>query len=147
VAATVVITLAAGCSGERESLPEPVAMPTQPVPEVTPIPLPDTVCIEQMGLRTNSGEPRKIVHVRPQFPERTTPTRFGSSMWYGVAEILPDGSVGNVRVVKPFDVQPPWPEFEEAAPAAIRSWRYEPVCVDGHPVKVEVGITVEIFLR
>jgi hypothetical protein len=147
-AAAVVIALAAGCSGERESLPEPVAMPIPALPEVTPIPPPDPVCIEQMGSRPTVRQPRKIVSASPEFPVRATPTtHFGSTTWYGVAEILPDGSVANVRVLRPFDVKPSWPEFEEAVPAAIRKWRYEPVCVDGHPVKVEVHVTVGIALR
>jgi len=65
-------------------------------------------------------------------------------MWVGKAEIDVDGSVVNVRTVRPVKTDPPWPELEAAFLATIRQWKYEPVCVDGQPVKTELTMAVNI---
>ncbi len=56
------------------------------------------------------------------------------------ATIEKDGSVGNLSVVS----GPP--ELEEAAIAAVRTWRYLPYVLDGEPVSVETQIKVAFHL-
>jgi outer membrane biosynthesis protein TonB len=41
-------------------------------------------------------------------------------------------------------MDPPWPELDASVVAAIRQWKYEPTCLDGHPVKVELKVSVHI---
>ena len=79
------------------------------------------------------GPPQKVFHVDPEFPSRTTPTQFEPSAWVGEFDILTDGRVGEVRVLRPARIDPPWPEWEEAISAAIRKWRYGVPCVGGRP--------------
>ncbi len=67
-----------------------------------------------------------------------------STTWVGAAEIDVDGSVTRVRTIRSLKVDPPWPELEDAVPAAIRQWKYEPRCVDGQPVKTELTNSASI---
>jgi outer membrane biosynthesis protein TonB len=80
-------------------------------------------------------------------PRRKGRTRFLNTAWIGAAEIGTDGSVARVRAIQPFKVDPPWPELDASVVAAIRQWTYHPACVDGHPVKLELHVTVRIDFR
>jgi hypothetical protein len=137
--------LAVHCAGGNDALPEPAVKWEPALPAMTPMSAPNPVCIPQMDRA--SAQPRKVRHVSPRFPTRRTPTRFSSAMWVGVAEIDVDGSVSRVRTVRPIKADPPWPEFEDAFPAAIRQWKYQPRCVDGQPVKVELRVVGNIDFR
>jgi TonB family protein len=53
----------------------------------------------------------------------------------------PYGDVTNVRAVSGGP-----PALESAAIAAVRTWRYEPTLIDGHPVATEADITVTFRL-
>jgi hypothetical protein len=145
-AAILVAVAVLACSPRDTSLPEPAVVSRVPSPALTPIPAPDPACIAQMGRGVPRLEPRQIFHVSPRFPVRNTPTRFSSTQWSGVVEIGPDGRVTKVRVLRPIKTQPPWPEWENSIPDALRRSRYEPVCVDGHPVRTELHVTMEIRL-
>jgi TonB family protein len=48
------------------------------------------------------------------------------------AAVLPDGSVGQVKVL---DCSRPKVGFEDAAVAAVKQWRFEPGTRDGQPVE------------
>jgi hypothetical protein len=139
--------VAASCVGRSDSLPDLAVRSEPPVPAMTPVPAPDMVCISRMGQGLAAAEPRKVRHVPLRFPKRDAPTRFSGTVWMGTAEIDVDGGVVRVRVVRPIKTQPPWPEWEDAIPAAIRQWKYEPVCVNGQPVKTELTVAVNINLR
>ena len=67
-----------------------------------------------------------------------------------VAELQGDETacrVARVRTIRPIKVDPPWPELQESIIAAVREWTYEPTCVDGHPVKVELTLSVRVEFR
>jgi TonB family protein len=46
-----------------------------------------------------------------------------------------DGTVSNVRVVKPLD-----PELDETSSAALKEWRFKPGMKDGKPVRVLIEV-------
>lgn len=145
--AILVALLLAACGPGRDPLPEPaVKWPPAP-PTITPIPAPDPLCIAQMDSHSRPPEPRKIRHVPPRFPRLSQRTRSLVPFWLGVAEIGTDGRVAHVRTVRPIKADPPWPELQESILAAVRQWEYEPACVDGHPAKVELTISVHIEFR
>jgi TonB family protein len=58
--------------------------------------------------------------------------------------VLPDGSVGDVRVARPLD--PTYGLDEEAVKAAKR-WRFTPGTKDGTPVPVVVTLELTFTLR
>jgi hypothetical protein len=135
------VIVAGSCSG-REPLPA-VHEVARPVPSVTPVPLPDLVCIPRMGARpTTATAPKRLHVVSPRFPERETPTRFSGGIWLGVATIGRDGRVVDLRVLRSIKTDPPWPEWERVIPDAVRQSTYEPACVDGHAVEVELTVSV-----
>ena len=53
-----------------------------------------------------------------------------------------DGSVSNVRVVRPLDA-----ELDEAAVAAVRQWQFKPGLRDGEPVRVAVEAEMSFALQ
>ena len=142
--ALIAACLAAGCGAGNEPPPDPAVRWEPSLPTMTPIPAPSVVCIPQISRGSAASEPRKVHHVSPRFPTRDTPTRFSSTVWVGVVEIAVDGSVTRVRTVRPIKTSPPWPEWENALPSAIRQWKFEPKCVDGQPVKTELTMAVNI---
>ena len=91
--------------------------------------------------------PSKLVHVDPVFPERQRPTRIGRQLWIGEAEIGVDGKVRSVKVVRKVSLDPPWPEWEEAIPAAVRQWRFSLTCLLGKPQRVFMTIVFDPAAR
>jgi hypothetical protein len=134
----------AGCAGRDEPLPPPAVTSTPAVPAITPIPAPHLACLAQVERGVGASEPRALRHAMPRFPKLGPRTRVMTTTWVGVAEIDLDGSVTRVRTIRRLKLDPPWPEFEDAFPAAIRQWKYEPRCVDGQPVKTKLTISANI---
>jgi TonB family protein len=58
--------------------------------------------------------------------------------------VLPDGSVGDVRVVRSLDVQF---GLDQQAVNALRQWRFRPGMKDGTPVAVLVTVEISFTLR
>ena len=56
------------------------------------------------------------------------------------ATIGPTGEVMDVEVLHSV------PLLDEAAMAAVREWRYEPMLVDGNPVRVRMTVSVDFTL-
>lgn len=55
--------------------------------------------------------------------------------------VLPDGTVGDVRVIEPLD-----PGLDEEAITAVKQWRFKPGTKDGHAVAVRVSIDMTFTL-
>lgn len=144
IAATLLI---AACQSASDPWPAPAVLWVPAPPAITPIPAPDPLCIAQMNGPGQPAEPRKLRHVQAQVPKPPRRIRSLVPSWMGVAEIGTDGSVTNVRTLRPIRADPPWPELQESIVTAIRQWKYEPPCVDGHPAKTELTITVRIEYR
>jgi TonB family protein len=60
------------------------------------------------------------------------------------AVVLPDGTVGNVRVVETLD---PVEGLDDEAVAAVKQWTYLPATLNGRPVSVLVTLTVPFRLH
>jgi hypothetical protein len=142
----LVPVLAAGCQSAQAPLPEPVVKWETAAPTVTPIPAPDPICLPHKG-RASALQPLKVHDEHVLFPKRDIPTRFINPTWIAEAEISADGTPENVRVVRPMRVDPPWPELQQACVSAMRRWRYEPTCVDGHPVRAILRVSGRLEFR
>jgi len=84
--------------------------------------------------------PRKIVDVRPQYPEIARAARVEGTI---IMEAVLDtsGRVTQLRVLKSV------PMLDQAAVDAVRQWRYTPSLYGGHPVSVLMTITVRFTLQ
>jgi protein TonB len=84
--------------------------------------------------------PRKIVDVRPLYPEIARAARVEGTV---IMEAVLDtnGRVTQLRVLKTV------PMLEQAAVDAVRQWRYTPSLYGGHPVSVLMTITVRFALQ
>ena len=58
--------------------------------------------------------------------------------------VLPDGTVGNVRVIRSLDRQF---GLDEEAIAAAKRWRFKPGLMNGKPVPVAISIELTFTLR
>ena len=58
--------------------------------------------------------------------------------------VLPDGTVGEIRVTKSLDGRH---GLDEQAIAAARQWRFRPGMMNGRPVAVVVSIELTFTLR
>jgi len=58
------------------------------------------------------------------------------------AVILPDGTVGRARVVRPVDIQ-----LDKAALAAATQWVYEPPTRNGQPISLVQLVVMRFNMR
>ena len=86
--------------------------------------------------------PKKIRDVRPSYPTRQASSG-GKGPWLGEALIDANGKVREVWALHELEFDPPWPEFNDAIPAAIRQWEYEPALVKGKAVPVCMTIRMD----
>ena len=84
-----------------------------------------------------------IRDVKPQYTADAMRAKIQGSVWLECI-VLPDGSVGNVRVTRSLD-----PRFglDEEAIKAARQWRFRPGLRMGEPVSVIVTIELSFNLR
>ena len=80
--------------------------------------------------------------VMPIFPEAARKEGIGGRV---VLEVVLDehGFVDRIKVLRGL---PDYPEFDEAAIAAVMQWRYEPARKDGEPVRVLFTVVVNFRL-
>jgi TonB family protein len=93
------------------------------------------------GMRDPGVElPKPTKQVPPQYPKL-------SYRPAGVVEldviVMPDGTVGKVRVAKSMDKVVGLPGFDAAAIAAARQWLFEPGKKDGVAAPVVIKVTIE----
>lgn len=108
-----------------------------PVPPAPPAPPPAQVKPVRVGLGIR--EPKKIVHVVPEYPDIARISRVEGVV---ILEAVLDTS-GRVQSVK---VLRSTPLLDEAAIRAVRQWRYTPTELNGVPVPVLMTITVQFTL-
>lgn len=109
---------------------------------VAPPPLPKPAPPQPKLVRAGYGvrEPRKIVHVAPEYPELARRARVdGTVILEAVLDVA--GRVEQVHVLRSV------PLLDEAAIRAVREWRYTPTELNGVPVPVLMTITVTFSLR
>jgi protein TonB len=84
--------------------------------------------------------PRKIVDVRPPYPDIARSARVQGTVVLE-AVLDPNGRVTQLRVLQSV------PMLDQAALDAVRQWRYTPSLYGGHPVSVLMTITVRFTLQ
>ena len=106
-----------------------------PVPPAPPPVQPKLVRVGY-GIR----EPKKIVHVTPDYPEMARRVRVGGTV---ILEAILDvtGKVERVRVLRSVAL------LDDAAIRAVQQWRYTPTELNGVPVPVLMTITVQFSLQ
>jgi len=87
--------------------------------------------------------PIPIQQVKPQYTANAMRAKVQGSVWLECI-VLPDGSVGNVRVTRSLDRQF---GLDEEAIAAAKQWRFKPGMVSGRPVAVAISIELTFTLR
>ncbi len=98
---------------------------------------------DEDGVYTIGGDvppPKKVADVRPRFPEAAQAAGLSGVV---IAEIVVDesGQVANAHLLQQI------PLLEDAALAALRQWRFDPVMVDGRAVPVRMTVTVSFVLK
>jgi len=89
-------------------------------------------------------EKPKIVHqVRPNYTAEALEQRIHGSVILA-AVVLPDGSVGDVHVIRSLDKKY---GLDEEAVKAAKQWRFEPVRKGGQPVPVQMKIELTFTLK
>jgi TonB family protein len=128
-----------------------------PLQVVVPFHLPDAppavarVTVEEFGntaFRPTPNDPRvvppKLLHqVPPVYTTAGLRARIVGSVEVD-AVVLPDGTVGQVRVVKSLDKAT---GLDDQALGAAREWTFKPGTLDGKPVPMIVGIVLTFSLR
>lgn len=82
---------------------------------------------------------RLIRRVNPEYPSEARARNIHGLVVLD-AQVLNDGSVGNIAVVKGD------PLLTEAAVHAVRQWKYQPYLVDGRPVESQTRVTINFAL-
>jgi len=89
---------------------------------------------------SDSAVPGRLMHrVDPEYPEAAKTQRIQGPVVLD-AQVLGDGSVGNIAVVEGN------PMLAEAATQAVKQWKYEPFIVNGRPVERLERITLKFRL-
>jgi protein TonB len=128
-----------------------------PLQVVVPFHLPDAppavarVTVEEVGntaFRPTPNDPRvvppKLLHEVPAvYTTAGLRARIVGSVEVD-AVVLPDGTVGQVRVVKSLDKAT---GLDDQALGAAREWTFKPGTVDGKPVSMMVRIVLAFSLR
>jgi TonB family protein len=60
-------------------------------------------------------------------------TRRIRGVWTVDLVIDEKGAVRDAKIVGVPEIQPPWPEYEEAVLRSLKKWKYSPLRVDGRP--------------
>jgi TonB family protein len=85
--------------------------------------------------------PTLLKEVKPTYPA----SKRGSGIQGMVTldcVVLPDGTVGDVRVTQKLD-----PELDREAVRSMRQWRFTPGQKDGKPVPVQVSVEIAFTLK
>ena len=98
------------------------------------------------GVRVGSPgvtAPIVIQQVKPQYTPDAMRAKIQGAVWLECI-VLPDGTVGDVRITRSID-----PRFglDEAAIAAAKQWRFKPGLLRGQPVPVAISIELTFTLR
>jgi protein TonB len=108
-------------------------------PPAPPVPPPPAI---QKPLHIGGAirEPKKIVHVPPEYPEAAQRARIeGVVILEATLDV--NGSVSAVRVLSS------QPLLVDAAVRAVKQWRYTPTLLNGVPVPVLMTVRVNFTLR
>jgi protein TonB len=81
--------------------------------------------------------------VKPRYTDDAMRLRIQGSVWVECV-VLPDGTVGDLRVMRSLDSRF---GLDDEAIAAAKKWRFRPGTLNGKPVPVVVSIELMFSLR
>jgi protein TonB len=87
------------------------------------------------------SSPVAVKEVRPRYPAAAQNAKIQGLVRLECV-VLPDGTVGEVRVIEPLD-----PALDEEAIKAVKQWRFKPGTKGGQAVPVRVPIDMTFTLR
>ena len=87
--------------------------------------------------------PEVVQEVKPAYTAEAMRAKVQGVVWIECI-VMPDGSVGNVKITKSLD---PVFGLDEQAIAAARKWRFKPGMRQGQPVPVIITIELTVTLR
>ena len=90
---------------------------------------------------TDIVNPRLLREVRPQYTAEALDAKITGTVYLEMV-VLPDGTVGDVRITRSLD-----PGLDEEAVKAARQWVFEPGTRFGEPVAVLVNLALDFNLR
>lgn len=114
--------------------------------DVVLTPFTDTSRALQGNRMTMDGSmelPRLVQEVKPRYTEDAMRERIQGGVWIE-AEVLEDGTVGQILVVRSLD---PVFGLDNEAVRAARAWRFQPATRAGKPVPVIVAIELTFTLK
>ena len=97
------------------------------------------------GFRPGTGivNPRLLREVRPQYTAEALRAKITGTVYLEMV-VLPDGTVGDVRITRSLD---PVFGLDEEAIKAARQWLFEPGTRFGEPVAILVNLALDFNLR
>jgi TonB family protein len=95
----------------------------------------------QTSVGGNILTPRKLVHVKPVYPEHAKTEKIGGVVTMDVV-IGTDGLVRDVQNLKGPD-----PDLEAAAADAVRQWQFSTTLLNCVPIEVEMNVTTNFSIR
>ena len=85
--------------------------------------------------------PRLLREVRPQYTAEALRAKIAGTVYLEMV-VLPDGTVGDVRITQSLD-----PRLDAEAVKAARQWLFEPGTRFGEPVAILVNLALDFNLR
>jgi TonB family protein len=92
---------------------------------------------------TGIDGPHKLLEVKPAYTADAMRAKIQGTVWLECI-VMPDGTVGQVTVIKSLD---PVFGLDQEAIKAARQWRFKPGTLKGQPVPVAVILELSFTLR
>jgi len=142
IALIVMAVTAAACGAHQK----PTASPApKPAATATPPPTPPAFYYDPDTGATVSGPgvvgPRAVYQPRAPYPASALSDKITGEVAMNVIVDV-NGRVASVSVVKSVRR-----DLDDAAVAAVKTWRFDPASKDGHPVRARLVATMGFYLK
>ena len=126
----------------RESGRGDVQLTTAPAPPPSTAAVTVNAGVAEQRLRVGGAikAPTRLVNVNPVYPEDAKAAGIEGLV---ILEIV----IGETGAVIETQVLRSIPELDQAAIDAVMQWRYEPTLLNGHPVEIEMEVTIHFTLQ
>jgi hypothetical protein len=100
--------------------------------------------VEAVRIGGDIEPPDRILDGAVSFPELPRGTTVSPGVLIGEILFAPDGAVADTWAVREFQLNPPFPAFNQAIHTTLRKWKYEPVIVEGERMPFCMTVTVSV---